>query len=111
MNYEIVTYPGFSMVGIETKIPCGNSPKEMGALWNQFFAKYNIKNYWYDTFNHHDYLVNSPVISNFEEYYNQVSGSGWPTWTQYLDKQFDLNSANATDEALKFLVDIFCILV
>ena len=61
--------------------------------WNQFFRNLNIKNYWYDTFNHHDYSVSSPAILNYEKYYNTVSGSGWPTWADYLEKQFDFDSA------------------
>lgn len=36
MKYEIVNHPEFQMIGIETEIPRGNSPTEMGALWQQF---------------------------------------------------------------------------
>jgi hypothetical protein len=28
--------------------------------WNDYFSLLNIKNYWFDSFNHHDYTVNSP---------------------------------------------------
>jgi hypothetical protein len=30
------------------------------AHWNSFFKMSGIKNYWFDSFNHHDYTLNSP---------------------------------------------------
>jgi hypothetical protein len=30
------------------------------AHWNDYFNLLGIKNYWFDSFNHHDYRVNSP---------------------------------------------------
>ena len=30
------------------------------AHWNNYFKLSGIKNYWFDSFNHHDYTVNSP---------------------------------------------------
>jgi predicted transcriptional regulator YdeE len=39
MKHELVTYPGFQIIGIATQIPRGNSPEEMGALWQRFFQE------------------------------------------------------------------------
>lgn len=30
------------------------------AHWNNYFKLLGIKNYWFDSFNHHDYKINSP---------------------------------------------------
>lgn len=30
--------------------------------WNTFFSAQGLKNYWFDSFNHHDYTVNSPGL-------------------------------------------------
>lgn len=60
--------------------------------WNDFFDSCEIKNYWFDTFNHHDYDTNDPSLANFENHYNGVSGPDWPTWQDYINKNFDKTS-------------------
>jgi hypothetical protein len=33
--------------------------------WNDYLSLLNVKNYWLDSFNHHDYTVDSPGIKEF----------------------------------------------
>lgn len=65
--------------------------------WNQFFKSQNIKNYWFDTFNHHDYFVNDPSLINFKKDYNRCAGADWPEWQDYLDRKFDFDSEIAQE--------------
>ena len=60
--------------------------------WNRFFEHYNIKNYWFDTFNHHDYFINHPSLSTFKKNYDMVLGPDWPTWENFLARKFDFDS-------------------
>jgi hypothetical protein len=57
--------------------------------WNEYFNLLEIKNYWFDTFNHHDYNVNNPGLANLEQNYNEVSGVDWPSWNDYTSRNFD----------------------
>jgi len=52
-------------------------------FWNLFFAGANIKNLWFDTFNHHDYAVVQPGMDNAEDLYKQVGGPSWPSWQSF----------------------------
>ena len=61
------------------------------AHWNMFFKSAGIKNYWYDTFNHHDYTINNPALVNFEKSYNELAESSWPSWSDYVDKKIQIN--------------------
>lgn len=68
--------------------------------WNSFFNNLGIKNFWFDTFNHHNYQNNNPSLQYFEKEYQAVAGPEWPSWQDYLDKKFDLTSSiglEATD--------------
>jgi hypothetical protein len=58
------------------------------AHWNTFFKSLGIKNYWYDTFNHHDYTGNDPSLLGFETVYKQWSKTTWPIWQDFIDKRF-----------------------
>jgi hypothetical protein len=63
------------------------------AHWNKYFKLLNIKNFWFDTFNHHDYTVNSPAIHHLKSDYKSNSSVNWPSWDQYLQKHFGDNSS------------------
>lgn len=39
--------------------------------WNDYFSMSGVKNYWFDSFNHHDYKVNSP--GSGEDYINNTN--------------------------------------
>jgi len=60
MKYEIVTYPGFNIIGLATEIPRGNSPEEMGALWQKFLQE----NLW-DNIPHKD---SNEIICLYTDY-------------------------------------------
>jgi hypothetical protein len=55
--------------------------------WNTFFKSLDIKNYWYDTFNHHDYTINSPALLEFKNEYIKCADINWPSWQEYVDKK------------------------
>jgi len=40
------------------------------AHWNNYFKLLNVRNYWFDSFNHHDYTTNSPGTG--DEYINKT---------------------------------------
>jgi hypothetical protein len=63
------------------------------AHWNMFFNNLGIKNLWFDTFNHHDYTTSSPGILEFSQQYNVMAGPDWPSWNQYLTKQFHIKTS------------------
>lgn len=39
MKYELVTYTEFHLIGLATQLPRGNSPEEMGVLWQKFLQE------------------------------------------------------------------------
>lgn len=41
------------------------------AHWNEYFKLSGVQNYWFDSFNHHDYTVNSP--GSGPDYINKTS--------------------------------------
>jgi hypothetical protein len=75
-------------------------------FWNLLFSKLNIKNLWFDTFNHHDYNIVEPVLDyiedtyDAEESYNQVKGNDWPSWQSFCH-----GSDKIDDEILKEIME------
>ena len=50
--------------------------------WNHYFQLLGIENYWFDTFNHHDYPIYS--YANLDRAsYSSMSGNDWPTYEYY----------------------------
>ena len=49
--------------------------------WNKMFDLLNVKNIWFDTFNHHDYVAVLPA--DVKESYCQVAGPNWPSWEKF----------------------------
>lgn len=70
------------------------------AHWNTFFKSLGIENYWYDTFNHHDYTINSPALLEFKKNYTDCAGPDWPSWQNFVDKKFDGIDSRIIDEIL-----------
>jgi hypothetical protein len=70
------------------------------AHWNTFFKSLGIENYWYDTFNHHDYTVNSPALLEFKKNYTDSADPDWPSWQDFVDKKFDNIDSNVVDKIL-----------
>lgn len=50
-------------------------------FWNSFFDLVNIKNLWFDTFNHHDY--HNCIPENIQQQYAEFRGEQWPSWQQF----------------------------
>jgi hypothetical protein len=78
-------------------------------LWNLFFTGINIKNCWFDTFNHHNYNVEypgtsksitQPGINNVKDLYQQVGGHRWPSWESFCKGQDTIDN-----EILKEITD------
>lgn len=59
-------------------------------FWNSFFSVLGIKNLWFDTFNHHNYVVKPPAY--VMEAYQENAGPSWPSWESFIAG--DLSSAN-----------------
>lgn len=64
--------------------------------WNTFFRGLGINNYWFDTFNTHDY-INSATIKNksnsasweqFRNHYKSIAGPDWPSFEKYLNNDW-----------------------
>jgi hypothetical protein len=62
--------------------------------WNMFFKSLGIKNYWYDTFNHHDYSINSPALSEFKNNYIECAKLDWPTKHEFAQFVNNLSITN-----------------
>jgi hypothetical protein len=61
-------------------------------FWNEFFKYKNIKNLWFDTFNHHDYFYIN------ENDYNIFKGADWPVWENYVVNNFTGVSRDIVNE-------------
>lgn len=66
-------------------------------FWNTFFKKFGIKNFWVDTFNHHDYL-NS--FTDQIEKYQRLSGGDWPSWEKFVIGNFENTKDSIVDEIM-----------
>lgn len=52
--------------------------------WNHYFELLGVENYWFDTFNHHDYPMYS--YDNLDQTsYTSMSGNDWPTYDYYKE--------------------------
>jgi len=67
--------------------------------WNMFFKSLGIKNYWYDTFNHHDYTINSPALLTGKHDYLERAKPDWPSWREFVSRKFPSDS-RVVDEIL-----------
>lgn len=64
-------------------------------FWNVFFENIGVTNYWFDTFNHHNYenLNYSNIHRSFDEYYQindletqykKLAENNWPSWDNFM---------------------------
>lgn len=67
--------------------------------WNTFFQSLNIDNFWFDTFNHHDYHCPGPRIDKFKKLYNSCRGPSWPLWENFSRNEFSVDQ-NIFDESM-----------
>jgi hypothetical protein len=63
--------------------------------WNNYFENLNIKNLWFDTFNHHDYW------HSHKSDYKACAGPDWPTWEKFCCQDF----ANVSSEIINEISD------
>jgi len=56
--------------------------------WNMIFKNLNVKNLWFDTFNHHSYHIPGPRIEKFKKEYNTFRGPDWPDWEDFARNEF-----------------------
>jgi hypothetical protein len=67
------------------------------VFWNLHFKNCRVHNFWFDTFNHHNYFFNHAFsvdnidfdINAFRNKYNALSGPDWPSWDRLI--QADMN--------------------
>lgn len=70
-------------------------------FWNKFFQSIGILNFWFDTFNHHDYNKPSYEILNWKKQYETVfAGPDWPTWEDFLNKNFSKTKLSIVKEII-----------
>jgi hypothetical protein len=60
--------------------------------WDKYFENLNIKNLWFDTFNHHDYWDSHKLD------YKANAGPDWPTWEKFCCQDFANVSSEIIDE-------------
>jgi len=67
-------------------------------FWNDYFKSKNIINFWFDTFNHHNYKE-SIFEDQFKIDYHNVADTDWPDFDSYL-----LGTCNI-DKAVQLEID------
>ena len=72
--------------------------------WNTFFQNLQISNFWFDTFNHHDYRFPKIRINQFQEDYEKFQGPDWPSWDQYRSGKY----CGTRPEILSEITDTNC---
>jgi hypothetical protein len=63
--------------------------------WDNYFENLNIKNLWFDTFNHHNYCNRHRLE------YEANAGPDWPTWEKFCCQDF----ANVSSEIINEIHD------
>lgn len=58
--------------------------------WDRFFQSVGIENFWFDTFNTHDYtnIPESIVEIASRDHYDSIKGPDWPAYDKYVKKDF-----------------------
>lgn len=79
--------------------------------WNRYFQNLGISNYWFDTFNHHDYhdsdvdwFDKSSYLS--EEKYKNIAGPDWPTFENFSLRNFENISSELQEEIAARMGDV-----
>jgi hypothetical protein len=68
-------------------------------FWNLYFEQCGTHNFWFDTFNYHNY-TRYYMDTNFESHYNELAGVEWPSWEKFL-------SADMTSVPLSIVKEIY----
>lgn len=58
-------------------------------FWDSFFSSQGVENYWFDTFNHHDYIIPFENITSAKQNYQSAAGKDWPSWEHYKKNKLD----------------------
>ena len=66
-------------------------------FWDTVFDAFNVRNIWFDTFNHHNYNIASDDIRNN---YLKVAGETWPSWREFAVGDFTKVSKQVQNEIL-----------
>lgn len=67
-------------------------------FWNRYFDSIGVKNHWFDTFNHHDYVNCLPA--RVKESYLINRGNDWPCWEEFSNGESNSISLTVLDEIL-----------
>ena len=54
-------------------------------FWDNFFDNHCVKNFWFDTFNHHNYPDNLLT----ENAYNKLKNNDWTSWNNFHQGNFE----------------------
>ena len=78
-------------------------------FWNSFFDDNSIKNYWFDTFNPHEYTIVENKIKNYyKQQYDLYKGEDWPVWEIYSKnyKSLELDLDTTLIKEIEFMEDL-----
>lgn len=79
----------FFLVNVYDHVNEVNELRRNMEHWNMVFGSLGIDNYWFDSFNTHDYknikwYDSFPTVDN----YQAVAGSDWPNYQQFCQRDF-----------------------
>lgn len=69
-------------------------------FWNKFFDLVEIKNLWFDTFNHHNY--HDCIPEQVREEYQKYAGGQWPSWQKFKSGDFTDTPVHIQEEILDY---------
>lgn len=83
--------------------------RNLMLFWNRFFQAEKIKNFWFDTFNTHNYdydflsrgqrsYIGHPRDVLSQSHYEIVAGPDWPAWSDFLQGNFGSVPTNIMQE-------------
>ena len=78
--------------------------RDLMLYWNVFFAGQDIENFWFDTFNSHDYeyyFSNTKWVD--QDHYENVRGPDWPSYENFCRRDF----AHVRIDIIKEINEIF----
>lgn len=69
-------------------------------FWDRFFNAHKVKNYWFDTFNHHDYIlpIEETRLNYYKQSYEECAGTDWPSWDVFWNNRIQNLDSKLLDE-------------
>ena len=74
-------------------------------FWNMFFESQNITNFWFDTFNTHNYGCPYKHYIT-QDHYDRVSGVDWPSYHDFCNHNFS-NTKREIEEEIRTMFQVY----